>query len=64
MMFAFEKKDLANIDSKVLKASKRLAKSYLERSEQEMDKLVKLGDLAEIKELIKLPENKSTRNKQ
>jgi hypothetical protein len=49
MMFAFEKKDLANIDSKVLKASKRLAKSYLERSEQEMDKLVKLGDLAEIK---------------
>lgn len=49
MMFAFEKKDMENIDTKELKAFKRLAKSYLERSEQEMDKLVKLGDLAELK---------------
>ncbi len=49
MMFAFEKKDLANIDAKELKAFKRLAKSYLERSEQEMNKLVKLGELAEVK---------------
>jgi hypothetical protein len=64
MMFAFEKKDLANIDTKELKAFKRLAKSYLERSEQEMDKLVKLGELAEIKAPPELPASEKMRNKQ
>jgi hypothetical protein len=58
MMFAFEKRKQANIDSKELKAFKRLAKSYLERSEQDMDKLVKLGDLEEIEKPTEPPVNK------
>ena len=49
MMFGFEKKDLANIDEKDLKAFKRLTKVYLERSELEMDRLVRDGELVEIK---------------
>jgi hypothetical protein len=47
-MFGFEKQNQANIDARDLKAFKRLAKSYLERSEQEMNKLVKLSELVEI----------------
>ena len=48
LMFGFEKRNQANIDARDLRAFKRLAKSYLERSEQEMNKLVKLGELIEI----------------
>jgi hypothetical protein len=49
MMFGFEKKDLSNIDARELKGFRKLAKVYLEASEQEMDSLVKGGGLAEIK---------------
>lgn len=59
MMFAFEKRNLANIDAKELKAFKRLAKSYLERSEQEMDKLVKIGELTEVKAPAEPPASES-----
>lgn len=48
MMFGFEKKNLSNIDAKELKGFKKLAKIYLERSEMEMDSLVKSGELTEI----------------
>ena len=48
-MFAFEKKDMPNINAKELKAFKKLAKIYLKRPEAEMDKLVKDGELIEIK---------------
>jgi hypothetical protein len=48
MMFGFEKKDLSNIDAKELKGFKKLAKIYLERSELEMDLLVKSGELKEV----------------
>ena len=48
LMFGFEKRNQANIDARDLRAFKRLAKSYLERSEQEVNKLVKLGELIEI----------------
>jgi hypothetical protein len=48
MMFGFEKKDLSNIDAKELRGFKRLAKIYLDRSELEMDSLVKRGELTEI----------------
>jgi hypothetical protein len=51
MMFGFEKKDLSNINFKELKAFKKLAKVYLERSERDMDTLVKSGELVEIKAL-------------
>jgi hypothetical protein len=40
---------MANIDERDLKAFKRLAKIYLERSELEMDRLVRDGELVEIK---------------
>ena len=49
MMFGFEKKNLSNIDDKELKAFKKLAKVYLSGSEQQMDALVKAGELTEIK---------------
>jgi hypothetical protein len=49
MMFAFEKKDLSNINVKELKGFRKLAKIYLERTEAEMNKLVKDGELIEIK---------------
>lgn len=49
MMYAFEKKNSPNINSKGLKAFKRLAKIYLERSDEEMEKLVKIGEMLEIK---------------
>ena len=49
MMFGFEKKNLSNIDDKELKGFKKLAKVYLGGSEQQMDSLVKAGELAEIK---------------
>jgi hypothetical protein len=49
MMFGFEKKDQANIDASELKAFKKLAKQYLERSTEEMDKLVKIEELFEIR---------------
>lgn len=49
MMFGFEKKNLSNIDDKELKAFKKLAKVYLGGTEQQMDSLVKAGELAEIK---------------
>ena len=49
MMFGFKKKNLSNIDDKELKGFKKLAKVYLGGSEQEMDSLVKAGELAEIK---------------
>src|ERR1700719_1260304 len=39
MMFAFEKKDQANITTNELKTFKRLAKAYLERTEAQMDAL-------------------------
>jgi hypothetical protein len=45
MMFGFEKKDQANISAKELRAFKKLAKTYLERSAEEVEKLVKLGEL-------------------
>jgi hypothetical protein len=48
MMYGFEKKDLANIDPKDLKAFKKLAKAYLNRTDDEMEKLVQLGELLEI----------------
>lgn len=48
MMFGFEKKNLSNIDAKELKGFKKLAKIYLERSELEIDSLVKSGELTEI----------------
>jgi hypothetical protein len=48
MMFGFEKKDMANINAQELKSFRRLAKAYLERSEQEMDELVGQGELIEI----------------
>jgi len=44
-MFGFEKKDQANISAKELRAFKKLAKTYLERSAEEVEKLVKLGEL-------------------
>lgn len=47
MMFGFEKKDLDNITAKELKALKNLAKQYLDRSEEEMERLVKLKELEE-----------------
>jgi hypothetical protein len=49
MMFAFEKKDLSNINVKELKGFRKLARIYLERTEAEMNKLVKDGELIEIK---------------
>lgn len=49
MMFGFEKKDMANIDTKELKGFKKLAKIYLELSDQQMGSLVKKGELTEIK---------------
>lgn len=49
MMFGFEKKDMANIEAKELKGFKKLAKVYLELSEQQMSSLVKKGELTEIK---------------
>ena len=49
MMFGFEKKNLSNIDDKELKAFKKLAKVYLGGSKQQMDALVKAGELTEIK---------------
>ncbi len=49
MMFGFEKKDLSNIDAKDLKGFKSLAKVYLNGSEREMDSLVRIGELTEIK---------------
>jgi hypothetical protein len=49
MMFGFEKKDMANIDSKELKGFKKLAKIYLGLSEREMGSLVKDSELMEIK---------------
>jgi len=60
MMFGFEKKNLSNIDAKDLKGFKKLAKVYLEGSEQQMDSLVKDGELAEIKAL---PAKKSSGTK-
>lgn len=48
MMFAFEKKNQDNIDARELKAFKKLAKEYLERTTDEMEKLVKLGALIKI----------------
>lgn len=49
MMFGFEKKDRANIDAEELKSFKKLAKTYLALSEKDMDSLVKIGELTEIK---------------
>jgi hypothetical protein len=49
MMFGFEKKNLSNIDDKELKGFKKLAKIYLGGSEQQIDSLVKAGELTEIK---------------
>jgi len=49
MMFGFEKKSFSSIDDKELKAFKKLAKVYLGGSEQQMDALVKAGELTEIK---------------
>lgn len=48
MMFGFEKKDQDNITTRELKAFKKLAKEYLERTTTEMEKLVKLGALIKI----------------
>jgi hypothetical protein len=47
MMFGFEKKDLANITTQELKALKKLAKQYLDRSAEEIERLVKLKELEE-----------------
>lgn len=47
MMFGFEKKDLGNITIKELKALKKLAKQYLDRSEGEMERLLKQRELEE-----------------
>jgi len=49
MMFGFEKKNLSNIDDKELKGFKKLAKVYLGGSEQQIDSLVKAGELTGIK---------------
>lgn len=49
MMFGFEKKDMANIDAKELRSFRKLAKVYLELSEQQIDSLVGNGELTEIK---------------
>jgi hypothetical protein len=48
MMYGFEKKDQANISLKDLKAFRRLAKAYLERTNEEMEKLIRIGELVEI----------------
>lgn len=48
MMYGFEKKDIANISPKELKAFKKLAKEYLQRTNEEMEKLVKTEELVEI----------------
>jgi hypothetical protein len=48
MMYGFEKKDIANISPKDLKAFKKLAKEYLQRTNEEMEKLVKIEELVEI----------------
>jgi len=49
MMFGFEKKDLQNVSVKELSAFKKLAKIYLDRSEDEMDLLVAREELVEIR---------------
>lgn len=59
MMFGFEKKDLANIDFKELQGFKKLAKVYLGLSEQEMDLLVRKGELKEIKPSPAEPSSKT-----
>lgn len=48
MVFGFEKKDMANIGVKELKAFKKLAKEYFDRTTEELDRLVKMEELAEI----------------
>jgi hypothetical protein len=48
MMYGFEKKDQANISLKDLKAFRKLAKAYLERTNEEMEKLVRIGELIEV----------------
>ena len=48
MMFGFEKKDQDNINAKELKGFKKLAKGYLERTAEDMEKLAKLGMLIKI----------------
>lgn len=48
MVFGFEKKDMTNIGGKELKAFKKLAKEYFDRSTEELNRLVKLEELAEI----------------
>jgi hypothetical protein len=48
MMYGFEKKDLTIIDPKNLKSFKRLAKAYLNLTDNEIEKLVKVGELVEI----------------
>ena len=48
MMYGFEKKDIGNISPKDLKAFKKLAKEYLQRTNEEMEKLVKIEELVEI----------------
>jgi hypothetical protein len=47
MMFGFEKKDLDNITTKELKSLKKLARQYLDRSSEEIERLAKLKELEE-----------------
>lgn len=46
--FLFAKNDLENIDTKELKAFKKLAKSYGEMTEEKLDESVKVKELVEI----------------
>ena len=49
MMFGFEKKDQANIDAKELKGFKKLAAIYLKLTDDQLNRLLKHGELTEIK---------------
>src|SRR5258708_30648169 len=49
MMFGFEKKDQANINANELKGFKKLAAAYLKLTQEQVDKLVRDGELIEIK---------------
>lgn len=50
MMFGFEKKDQANINANELKGFKKLAAAYLKLTEDQVEKLVRDGELIEIKD--------------
>ena len=49
MMFGFEKKDLANIDARELRAFRKLAGIYLGLSDEKIDSLVSRGELTEFR---------------